>query len=134
MALVISKKEEIKYIPISERLETKPFTVWFKPLTARQLAKLEDGYLVIRGEDSISLQTGTYNMKAVQSALTRWDNIKDSEEKDIELTYNNKGMVLDSVINNMPSTMLSEIGTVIVNVSKFPDDAELYLGMATVEA
>lgn len=133
MALVIhNNKKEIKYIPISERAEEKPFTVWFTPLSAKQLANLEDGYLIIRGESEISLQTGTYNMKAIQAALVRWENISD-DKGEVEVVKNNKGIVTEATINYIPSAMLTELGTVIINVSKFPDDAELYLGMTGMD-
>ena len=133
MALVIhDNKKEIKYIPISERAEDKPFTIWFTPLSSKQLANLEDGYLLIRGEDAISLQTGTYNMKAVQAALSRWDNIS-TDKGIVSIEKDANGMVTEATIDYIPSSILTELGTVIINVSKFPDDAELYLGMAGMD-
>ena len=127
MALIINNKEEYTYIPISERGDKKPFTVTFKRLDVRALANLEDGFVNLRGENNISLQQGSYNYKAVKTALTGWSNLSDGK-KDYEIKTNKKGEVLDECLDLLPATIFNELATVIIAVSKDPARADEFLG------
>ena len=126
--LIIRKEKEYKYIPVSERGQKDPFTVYIKPLGVRQMAKLEDNYVVIKEGDGVSLQQGAYNTKALKNGIDRWENLKDEDGKEYFVEKNGKGEVLDSSLDLLPPTILAEIANVIISVSKFPEDADTFLG------
>ena len=126
--LIVSKQEEYKYIPIQERGAEEPFTVYIKPLGVRQLAKLEDSYVVIKDGDGLALQQGAYNTKALKAGIIRWENLKDADGKEYQVEKNAKGEVLDSTLELLPPTLLTEIANVIVSISKYPEDADKFLG------
>ena len=128
MALVINKVNEYEYTPLVERGHDDAFKIKFKPLNTRALAVLEDGYVSIKSEESIGLHQGTYNYKAIKTALISWENISDADGNPIPIKRNQKGEVLDETLDYLPPSVLTEIATAIINVSKYPDNAEIILG------
>lgn len=128
MALVYKKVKDYEYIPLDERGEENPFKITFVPLSTRAMATLEDGYVTIKGEESISIHQGTYNYKAVKTALKKWENLTDDMGKSIKIKMTSKNEVADESLDMLPSTVLSEIAAVIINVSKYPEGADAFLG------
>ena len=130
MALFVYKDKQHTFVPFSERGKEDAFTVTLKPLDARTLAKLEDGYVVFGGgneAESVSLQQGSYNFKALKYGIVSWENLTDGE-KEYPVKKNAKGEVLDECLALLPSSIVTEIANVIVAISKFPENAEVILG------
>lgn len=128
MALVYKRVKDYNYTPLDERGEENPFSITFVPLSTRAMATLEDGYVTIKGEESISIHQGTYNYKAVKTALKKWENLTDDMGKPIKLKITSKNEVADESLDMLPSAVLSEIAAVIINVSKYPEGADTFLG------
>lgn len=127
MALFVHKNKEYKYVPYAERGKPDAFTVTVKLLDSRVLSKLDDGYVVFGGEESITLQQGTYNMKALKYGVVSWENLTDGEVE-YPVKKNAKGEVLDECLAMLPSSIITEIANVIVSISKFPENADVILG------
>lgn len=129
MALVIFKNKEVDFVPFSERGQENPFTVTIRPMDARVLAKLDDGYVTFVNDEGVTLQQGTYNLKAVKYGVVSWKNLNDEDGKEYKVAKNAKGEILDECIGMLPSHIVSELATAIISLSKYPDSAEALLGI-----
>ena len=130
MALFVSRSKEYTFVPFSERGKDDAFTVVIQSLDSKILAKLDDGYVTFSDNEAITLQQGTYNMKALKYGIKSWSNLTDGET-DYPVKKNAKGEVLDECLALLPSSVVAEIANAIVAVSKFPENADAILG--TVE-
>ncbi len=126
--LVVNQEEEWDYIPVSEREQKEPFTVVVKPLGIRKMAKLEDGYVLVKEGEGVALNQGTYNTKAVKAGIVSWKNLKDDKGKEYPAKFSSKGEVLDESLNLLPPSIIAELANVIVSISKYPEDAEVLTG------
>ena len=137
--LIINQKKEYDFIPVSERGQDEPFTVVLQPLGVRQMAKLEDGYVLIHNDSSaqsqgsISLNQGSYNTRALKAGIVSWRNLKDGAGVDYPARKSGNGEVLDESLNLLPPAVLTEIANVIVAISKYPEDADTLVGTAVEE-
>lgn len=133
MALVIFKHKEVDFIPFSERGQENPFTVTLRPLDSRLISKLDDGYVTFVNDEGVTLQQGTYNLKAVKYGIVSWKNLNDEDGKEYNVTKNSKGEILDECIGMLPSNIVSELATAIISLSKYPDSAEALLGIVVAK-
>lgn len=129
MALVIFKNKEVDFIPFTERGQETPFTVTIRPLDSRVLAKLDDGYVTFVNDDGVTLQQGTYNLKALKYGVVNWKNLTDEDGKEYPVKKNQKGEVLDECIGMLPAHIVSEIANAIIAISKYPENINAILGI-----
>jgi len=130
MAIKINKEQRnitYKYIPIMERGEKDPFTVEIRPLTSKELIEIEDKMIKMNKDESISIATGTYHWEVCKKGIVDWSNFLDENNKEIQIKKNIYG-VEDEILNLLPISLITEIGNVIVGISKDPENAKIYLG------
>jgi len=133
MALKISKQKEYEYTPLQFREDEKPFKVWFKPLTASELASLEDNLIELNPtSNSMVIRAGSHDLNVLRYSLLRWEGVEDEKGNPIKLDIVD-GVVQDESLEQIPLSIRSEIAGVINNVSKDPDNSDLYLGTFTLE-
>ena len=123
-----SNVADYEYIPLSERADKKPFTVKIKRILPRQFTILEDKMAKINKDESISFTTGSFNWEVLKKGTTGWENLVDEKNKEIKPLKNGQGEILDSSLDLLPLSIITEIANVIVGISKDPDNAEVYLG------
>jgi len=130
-------KHEYEYVLIQDRFEDNeegekekvqnPPTFKFKPLSQKQLAKIQDSIITYEdGFKSMRISQNSVNVDVVKSQICGWDNIFDENDKEIK--YDPKVGVDDDMLTFIGNEGITEFGSVILNVSKFPDDAEAHLG------
>jgi hypothetical protein len=128
MALLVKKIKEYEYIPLDFREDDKPFKIVFKPLTASQLASLEDNLIELNtSNNTMTIKAGTYDLNVLRYSILRWENVLDENGNPISLNVTN-GIVSDDSLELIPITLRSELSGVISSVSKDIDNADLYLG------
>ena len=125
---IVKTQKEYKYVPISERDEDKPTTFYFKPMSKEQKAKLEDKLVKVNSDETVNVANATYILNAVKLCLTKVDNLLDEDNKPIEIERCKDGLVCGYWLDLLPEDILQELGQTIINVSKYPDRASLFLG------
>jgi len=128
MALVFNKglSEGFKYIVDSQKGEKKPFAVTIKPIDSVRLVTLEDG-LLKRGQDnSLSISTGSYNVSLCKNSIIGWENMEDDKGKAINIKLSVAGFIANESLEMLPTTLLSEIASVIAAVSQDPSSIQMY--------
>jgi hypothetical protein len=129
MAIIAQPKNLLTYdyTPMTERGDKKPFTVTVKRLTTKEYTFIEDKIARFNQDQSITFNTGTFNWEIVKKGLVDWKNLIDGDGKPIKIVIGSEG-VLDSSLNLLPLDIISEIATLIVNITKDPENIESYLG------
>jgi hypothetical protein len=130
MALKINKalnQKVYKYIPLIERGEDKPFTVYIRRLTPKEYASIEDKTIKINKDETLSFTTGTFNWEVCKKGIVNWENLLDENNKEIKIIKDDTG-VSDDSLNLLPLDIITEIANVILGITKDPDNAHLYLG------
>ena len=125
-------KQEHKYVLIADRKdengedEKNPITWKFKPLSQKQIAAIDDGMLSYKNNfTEVSVSQNEAVLSAVKTQVTGWENLEDDKG---EVKFNPKEGVTEDILAFMGKEGWAELGNVIINVSKFPDDAETHLG------
>jgi hypothetical protein len=128
MAIIAKKSAEevYTYVPISERGEKKPFTVKVRRLTPKEYTFIEDKITRYNQDETISFSTGTFNWNVVKKGLVDWENLLDEKGKPIPIEVGKDG-VLDSSLNLLPLDIITEIANLIINLTKDPENADIYL-------
>jgi len=119
-------KEEYKYVPISERGEKKPFTVTLRRLTPKEFTFIEDKIARYNQDTTITFNTGTFNWEIVKKGVIDWENLLGEDKRPIKPGIGKDG-VLDESLNLLPMDIITEIATVISNITKDPENAKIYL-------
>jgi len=126
-------KHEYEYVLTQDRFEEdgskvqNPPTFKFKPLSQKQLAKIQDSIITYEdGFKSMRISQNSVNVDVVKSQICGWENIFDENDKEIK--YDPKVGVDDDMLAFIGTEGITEFGSVILNVSKFPDDTEAHLG------
>lgn len=131
MALIVTTdkpKTEYSYTPIAERDEEKPFSVEFKKLTLRQLAKLDDSLVSVKSVDQqMSFSQKTNELDMLKSTIKDWFNVEDADGKPVKIKKNKDGTLTDEALL-MFSPYHTELANVIANVSRDPFNASMHLG------
>ena len=129
MALKINKdiSKTYKYIPIMERGETNPFTLYIKRLTPKEYAFTEDKTIKVHKDASFSFTSGSFNWEICKKGIVNWENLIDEHNKEIKIQKDIDGVTDDS-LNLLPVELISEIAEVILGITKDPENADLYLG------
>ena len=128
MALVLNKvilEEEYEYIPESQKGEDKPFTVKFKRIPLDKLAELQDESIGIRQSGTYTININSQHYNALKLSLIGWDNIMDGK-KPLKFRIL-RNLASDESLEMIPTEIRTEIASVIIEVSKNPADADLYL-------
>lgn len=129
MAITANKKQDTyEYVPITERGDKHPFTVKIHRILPRQFTILEDKMAKVNKDESISFTTGTFNWEILKKGVIGWSNLLDEKGVEIAALRNGLGEVLDTSLDLLPLSLITEIANVIVGVSKDPDNASVYLG------
>jgi hypothetical protein len=129
MAIQLVKRiEEYKYIPIDERGDKKPTTFYFKPMTKEQKARLEDKLVKVNPDETVNVANATYVLNAVKLCLTKVENLLGEDKKPVDIERCKDGTVCGYWLDMLPEDVVNELGQTIINVSKYPDKAELFLG------
>lgn len=128
MALVVQPvpKGGHKFIPLSQKGEDKPFTVYLNPLDSRDILKLEDEVVVKKGDDTVFLASGAYAFKVVQKTLQAWENITDADGKDLTLVKTLDGEASVESVGMIPSNIITEISNAISAISRDPSTYRYY--------
>ena len=124
----VKRQSEYKYIPIEERGEKKPTTFWFKPLDKETKARLEDKLVTVNKDETINISNASYILEAFRICVVKVENFVDEKGKEIPVRLGKDGLVTFEFIDLLPDEIVQEIGQAIINVSKFPDKADLFLG------
>jgi hypothetical protein len=127
MALNVSKtqKSEFDYTPISERNEKLPFSVKFRVLDLPTLASIQDSALTIKDGKGYEINVNKQNLEALRHGLIGWSNISDGKaEIKFRLVH---GLADMECLEYIPQEFRTEIGNIILEVSKDPRDAEALL-------
>ena len=126
MAIVIQKvKEELKYIPLSEVGADKPFGVFVKPLTAKDLLLLEDK-VVQRVDDAISFSMGAFAFNVCKASIIGWENITDADGKPLDFKKSADGLPLDNTIGIIGAEFIQEISNVVTAISRDKSKIEVF--------
>lgn len=128
MAIKVAKvpTEGYKYIPLSERSEESPFTVWIKPVSAKQLLTLEDAVVKRGQEGDVTLSAGQFSFNTLKLALVAWDNIEDADGKGLVLRKNMDGSIADESICFIPADIITEIANVVSAISRDPSKTQIF--------
>jgi len=131
MALIVTTgtpKDVYTYTPIAEREEEKPFSVEFRKLTLRQLAKLDDSLVSVTSQNqAMSFSQKTNELDMLKATITDWDNVEDADGKNVKLKKSKDGNLTDESLL-MFAPYHTEIANVIANVSRDPFNAAQHLG------
>jgi hypothetical protein len=118
MAIVIkSIDKDLGYVPMSEIGTENPFTVFLKPLSAKELLLLEDKVVKRDGEE-MSFAMGQYAFNVCKAATNGWSNINDAEGKAISFEKSADGIALDSTVALMGVDIIQEVANVITAISR----------------
>jgi len=128
MAIIATPKAQTtyNYVPMTERGEKKPFTAIVKRLSTKEYTFIEDKIARFNQDQSITFNTGTFNWEIVKKGLVDWENLTDEKGKQIKIVVGSEG-VLDSSLNLLPLDIITELATLIVNLTKDPENASMYL-------
>jgi len=118
----------LKFTPLSERGEEKPFSLSIRALPPRQFSILEDKMAKINNDESISFTTGSFNWAVIKAGIMDWENLLTEDGTQIKPTKNSKGEVEDNSLDLLPLEIIVEVANTIVSISKDPDNVDLYLG------
>ena len=127
MALNVSKNQtsEFSYTPIKERNEKQPFSVKFKLLDLLTLADIQDSALTIKEGKGYEINVNKQNLEALRHGLIGWENISDGKsEIKFRIVH---GLASMECLEYIPQEFRSEIGNIILSVSKDPRDADVLL-------
>jgi len=125
---IVKREEEYKYIPVEERDVENPTTFYFKPMTKEQKARLEDKLVKVNSDETVNVANATYILNAVKLCLIKVENLLDEEGKPVEIERCKDGTVCGYWLDLLPEDIVTELGQTIINVSKYPDKASLFLG------
>ena len=121
--------EGFKYIPMREKGEQNPFTVWIRPIGTRDLLHLED-MIVSRKEDpegnSVHYSQGIFAFRLVQQGLLKWDNIEGADGKPLDLKFEDGVAAADSVAY-IAAEYLIEISAVISSITRDPANIQIFI-------
>lgn len=118
MAIIIQKvKEDLKYIPITQRGTENPFSVFIKLLEPKELLLLEDK-VVRREGDEMTFAMGAFAVNICKASIIGWENISDSEGKALEFKKSADGLPLDKTLGYIGVEWLQEISNVVTSVSR----------------
>lgn len=115
------------YVPLMERNESKPFTAVIRQLKPQELAILEDGLARINSDQSMTIQSGSFNYAVLKAGLVDWDNFLDGE-KQIKPEKTPSRKLSDASLDLLPPLIVAELSEVILNISRFPTAIDVYLG------
>lgn len=127
MALNVSKTQESEftYVPMSERNEKDPFSVSFKILNLPTLATIQDSALTIKDGKGYEINVNKQNLEALRHGLIGWNNISDGKaEIKFRLVH---GLADMDCLEYIPQELRTEIGNIILEVSKDPRNADSLL-------
>jgi len=128
MAIKAVKRESIyKYIPLEERGEKQPTTFHFKLLTKEEKAKLEDKLVKVNQDETINISNASYILGAFKLCVEKVENFIDESGAEVPVTKD-KGLVSNSFLDMLPDEIITEVGNVIINISKNPQQASIFLG------
>jgi hypothetical protein len=116
-----------KYIPLAERGSENPFTVWIKPLGARDLLELEDMVVQKKAGDVMILASGIFAFRIVQRAIVDWENLIDDSNKQIKPIFSIDGVVSDESLSRLPAAIINEISNIVSHISKDPSQIQILL-------
>jgi len=125
---VVKTKEEYEYIPVSERGEKNPATFVIRPLSKSEQAKLEDRVLNIDSAlGTISMANASFLLNAFILGVKDIKNIVDENGKEIKPVITENGIDI-GFLDLLPDEIIKEVAEVIINISKNPQDADVFLG------
>lgn len=128
MALNISKTSfdsEYTYIPLAERGEDKPFSVTFNRIPLDKLAVIQDDAITVKQSGAYALNINSQYYNILKFALTGWENITEGK-KAIKFRIVH-GVASNESLEILPSDIRAEIASVILDVSRDPSNADVYL-------
>lgn len=121
-----------EYVPVTQRGTEKPFTVTVRQLKPLELAKLEDTLTQINRDQSLTLKSGQFSYNILRVGIVNWANLT-HEGKDILVTKNAVGdAITDECLERLPPAIVEELADLIVNISRHPQSAHIYLGETPV--
>jgi hypothetical protein len=118
--------EGFTYIIESQRGQKDPFSVVIKPISSVKLMTLEDGLLKRSADNSVSISSGSYNASLCKNALTGWNNMVDGAGKAIAMKTTAAGFISDDSLDQLPSSIITEIANVIAAVSQDPANIQIF--------
>jgi len=129
MAIVFDKniEEGFTYVVEAERGQENPFSVIIKPIDSVRLVTLEDGILKRDSNDSVSLSTGSYNVSLCCNGIAGWNNLLDSDGKQIPITTGPNGFISLESLAKLPMNVISEVSGVISAVSQDPSTIQIFI-------
>lgn len=117
-----------EYVPITQRGTENPFSVTIRQLKPQELAKLDDTLTQINSDQSLTLKAGQFSYNILRVGIVNWSNLT-YEGKSIGITKNPVGdAVTDESLNRLPPLIVEELADLIVNISRHPQSANVYLG------
>ena len=123
----IKRESSYTYIPLEERGEEKPTTFTFRLLTKEEKAKLEDKLVKVNQDETINISNSSYILGAFRLCVDKVENFIDEKGAEIPVRKSG-GLVSEEFMNLLPDEVITEIGNVIINISKNPAQASLFLG------
>jgi len=124
----IKKQSEYKYVLLEERGEDRPTTFYFKPLDKETKAKLEDKLVTVNKDETINISNASYMLEAFRICVMKVENFIDEKGQEIPVSRGRDGLVSYEFLDMLPDSVIQEVGQTIINISKFPDKADLFLG------
>lgn len=126
--LVYNKElvEGFTYIPLDQRGDAEPFKLTIRPISSRDLAKLQDNLLIRDMEDKISMRTGSYNLSVCKLSIIGWENMTDGDAKEIKMLRDADGRISDKMLDILPIRYFDEVAGVAVHVSQDPSSVKYY--------
>ena len=114
-----------KYIPVSQREEKEPFTVWVKPISSYALVQLEDN-VVSRENERVMLSSGMFSFRVLQKSLVSWENITDSEGDAMKIKRNSDGTCTEETISYIGSEIITEVSNIVAAISRNPANVQIF--------
>lgn len=128
LKVIVAPLVGYKYIPQSQKGEENPFTLWVKPLTAKQLMNLEDKVVKRSPESEVTLSAGEFSFNVCKLAIVSWENIEDEQGQALKLKLNSDGTVSDESICYIPPELITEIANVVSAVSRDKGNIQIFFG------
>jgi hypothetical protein len=126
MAIVIKAiKNNLKYVPMTQLGEEKPFAVIVKPVDIKSLMTLEDQVVKREGE-AVSFSMGRYAFDVCKASVIGWENIEDADGNPIEFKKSSDGVATDNTIAYMGTDIIQEVANVVSAISRDSSKVDVF--------
>lgn len=130
MAIKVKKQNsELVHVLAGQEEDEVKTSVKFKPLNIQQLAKIEGEQTSYNfTNQTVQIKSSEVAVKAFKIAVTDIENLFDEEDQKVPFKKDADGSVSEELMAMLGLNTVVEVGTIILQASRFPQEAESFLG------